>query len=198
MERAIPTSTDSLIDASFAAFPEGLLGDAHADLGVFLKERLKGLLRDQGFSTNEVEAVVAAEGGLSYVTAPKRLDAVRAFALLPEAASLAAANKRAGNILKKSTDFSASYSHAHFTDDAEIALANALEQVAPAAKADYDAGRYEASLLAFAKLREPVDAFFEKVMVNADDPAVRTNRLGLLATLHREMNRVADLSKLAA
>jgi glycyl-tRNA synthetase beta chain len=75
MERAIPTSTDSLIDASFAAFPEGLLGDAHADLGVFLKERLKGLLRDQGFSTNEVEAVVAADGGLSYVTAPKRLDA---------------------------------------------------------------------------------------------------------------------------
>ena len=198
MERAIPTSTDSLIDAAFAAFPKGLLGDAHTDLGVFLKERLKGLLRDQGFSTNEVEAVVAAEGGLSYVTAPKRLDAVRAFALLPEAASLAAANKRAGNILKKSTDFSASYSHAHFTDAAEIALANALEQVAPAAKADYDAGRYEASLLAFAKLREPVDAFFEKVMVNADDPAVRANRLGLLATLHREMNRVADLSKLAA
>ncbi len=198
MERAIPTSTDSLIDAAFAAFPKGLLGDAHADLGVFLKERLKGLLRDQGFSTNEVEAVVAAEGGLSYVTAPKRLDAVRAFALLPEAASLAAANKRAGNILKKSTDFSANYSHAHFTDAAEVALANALEQVAPAAKADYDAGRYEASLLAFAKLREPVDAFFEKVMVNADDPAVRANRLGLLATLHREMNRVADLSKLAA
>ncbi len=198
MERAIPTSTDSLIDAAFAAFPKGLLGEAHTELGIFLRERLKGLLREQGFSTNEVEAVVAAEGGLSYVTAPKRLDAVRAFALLPEAASLAAANKRAGNILKKSTDFSASYSHAHFTDAAEVALANALEQVAPAAKADYDAGRYEASLLAFAKLREPVDTFFEKVMVNADDPAVRANRLGLLATLHREMNRVADLSKLAA
>jgi glycyl-tRNA synthetase beta chain len=198
MERAIPPSTDALIHAAFAAFPKDLLSDAHADLGAFLKERLKGLLRDQGFSANEVEAVVAAEGALSYVTAPKRLDAVRAFALLPEAASLAAANKRAGNILKKSADHAASYSHARFTDAAEIALAQALEQVAPTAKADFDAGRYEASLLAFAKLREPVDTFFEKVMVNADDPAVRANRLGLLATLHREMNRVADLSKLAA
>lgn len=84
------------------------------------------------------------------------------------------------------------------TEAAETALATAMETVMPVAKSQCENGDYTASLQSLAALREPVDAFFEKVMVNADDPTVRANRLGLLAILHREMNRVADLSKLAA
>jgi glycyl-tRNA synthetase beta chain len=81
---------------------------------------------------------------------------------------------------------------------AEQQLADVLDDVAPRAKRLFDSGDYRASLLELAALKAPVDAFFDSVMVNAADPALRTNRLGLLAQLHAAMNRVADLSKLAA
>jgi glycyl-tRNA synthetase beta chain len=129
---------------------------------------------------------------------PKRLDAVRAFAALPESASLAAANKRIGNILKKSdaqppSDIDA----ARLVEPAEKFLAGALHNVQPLADALFARNEYTASLRELAALKAPVDAFFDGVMVNADDPALRANRLALLSTLHRTMNRVADLSKLA-
>jgi glycyl-tRNA synthetase beta chain len=83
-------------------------------------------------------------------------------------------------------------------EDAEKSLFNALKTVAASADAAWGKGDYTSNLQALAALKAPVDDFFDKVMVNHDDPAIRTNRLGLLATLHRAMNRVADLSKLAA
>ena len=116
---------------------------------------------------------------------------------LPEATALAAANKRVGNILKKAADgVEASVDTALLKEDAEAALHNALLTVAPLAEAAFAAGDYTASLQALAALRAPVDAFFDGVMVNADDPALKANRLGLLATLHQAMNRVADISRL--
>jgi glycyl-tRNA synthetase beta chain len=130
---------------------------------------------------------------------PKRLAAVRAFATLPEAAPLAAANKRVGNILKKSEAAPASTVNAALlVEPAEAALHAALAQVAPVADAAFAAGDYTASLQALAALKAPVDAFFDGVMVNADDAALRANRLALLGTLHASMNRVADLARLAA
>jgi glycyl-tRNA synthetase beta chain len=131
---------------------------------------------------------------------PRRLAAVRAFVALPEAASLAAANKRVGNILRKSEDApdGAGLDRALFVEAAETSLADALAAVAPVADAAFSAGDYTASLQALASLKAPVDAFFDAVMVNAEDPALRRNRLALLATLHLAMNRVADLSRLAA
>ena len=129
----------------------------------------------------------------------QRLAAVRAFAALPEAASLAAANKRVGNILKKSDDMvQAKVDPALLKEPAEAALYESLGQAAAKAGAAFDQGDYTASLQALAVLKEPVDAFFDGVMVNAEDAALRTNRLGLLASLHQAMNRVADLSRLAA
>ncbi len=130
---------------------------------------------------------------------PRRLAAVRAFAALPEAAALAAANKRVGNILKKAegtvpTQVDTALLH----ESAEQALAAALAQVAPQADAAFEQGDYTASLQRLAQLKAPVDAFFDGVMVNADDAALRANRLALLGTLQRAMNRVADLSRLAA
>jgi glycyl-tRNA synthetase beta chain len=167
-------------------------------LADFVYERLAGTLREQGYSALEVDAVVGLRpqrlGDI-----PKRLAAVRAFAALPEAASLAAANKRVGNILKKAEGtIVAQVNSALLKEPAEAALNQALAEVKPKADAAFDTGDYTASLQALAALRGPVDAFFDGVMVNAEDVALRNNRLGLLAILHAAMNRVADLSRLSA
>lgn len=125
--------------------------------------------------------------------------AVREFAHLPEAPALAAANKRVGNILKKAEgNIGEQADPARFVEDAEKALFSALAEIAPAADAAFEAGDYTMSLQALAALKSPVDAFFDNVMVNTDDPALKANRLALLNQLHRTMNRVADLSRLAA
>ena len=130
---------------------------------------------------------------------PMQLAAVRAFASLPEAGNLAAANKRVGNILKKLEEgVPTEIDTGLFKETAEMALNDALAQIKPRADAAFEAGDYAASLQALAALKAPVDAFFDGVMVNSDDPALRNNRLALLNELHQTMNRVADLSKLAA
>jgi glycyl-tRNA synthetase beta chain len=164
------------------------------DLAFFLENAM----REQGYSAQEVDAVLAlAPTRLGQL--PRRLEAVRAFAALPEAASLAAANKRVSNILKKVDGVApTAVDAALLREPAEQALAQALATVRPQADSLFDQHDYTASLQALAALKAPVDAFFESVMVNADDPALRANRLGLLAQLHAAMNRVADLSKLAS
>jgi glycyl-tRNA synthetase beta chain len=130
---------------------------------------------------------------------PKRLTAVCAFTALPEAPALAAANKRVSNILKKvEGEVEAEVNDALLVEPAEKALVAALRSVASIADAAFFRDDYTANLQALAALKAPVDAFFDGVMVNAEDPALKANRLGLLATLHAAMNRVADLSKLAA
>ena len=164
----------------------------------FFYERVNGYLRERGASAQEADAVIAARPMWGEV--PKALDAVRSFAALPEAPALAAANKRIGNILKKAEAEGAVDAHVNpalLTDGAERALYDAMQQTVPQADAQFDAGDYTASLQTLSALRTPVDAFFDDVMVNAEQPDVRLNRLGLLKTLHQAMNRVADLSRLA-
>ena len=129
---------------------------------------------------------------------PKRLLAVRAFGALPESQALAAANKRIGNILKKTQDVDAHVSEVLLQEPAEKALYAAMQSVLPSAQAQWESGDFTASLQSLAALRAPVDAFFEDVMVNALQLDLRLNRLGLLKSLHVAMNRVADLSKLAS
>jgi glycyl-tRNA synthetase beta chain len=173
--------------------------DAEANLDTFIYERLAGNLREQGYTAQEVDAVLSVRPQrLSAI--PKRLAAVRAFAALPEAASLAAANKRVGNILKKEgigANVDAVNSKL-MKEPAEQALHHALSKIAPKADAAFAAGDYAASLQALAALRVPVDDFFDNVMVNSEDASLRANRLALLSQLHQAMNRVADISKLAA
>ncbi len=164
----------------------------------FIYDRLAGSLKDQGYTAQEVDAVVS-QRPQRLGDIPKRLAAVRAFAALPEAAALAAANKRVGNILKKADGTVAPRVDAALLKEAaEIALNTSLASVKPSADAAFLKGDYTASLQSLAALKAPVDAFFDDVMVNADDPALKANRLGLLATLHEAMNRVADISKLSA
>jgi glycyl-tRNA synthetase beta chain len=171
---------------------------AESALADFIYDRLAGSLREQGYTAQEVDAVVS-QRPQRLGDIPKRLAAVRAFSALPEAAALAAANKRVGNILKKVEDsVDAWVDSALLREPAEIALHAALVDVVPQADAAFVTGDYSESLQALAALRAPVDSFFDDVMVNADDPALRANRLGLLAMLHAAMNQVADLSKLSA
>jgi glycyl-tRNA synthetase beta chain len=163
----------------------------------FMFERLAGSLREQGYSAQEVESVLALRPQRLGDVA-KRLAAVRAFAALPESPALAAANKRISNILKKTDDVDAHVSPVLLQEAAEKALYAAMQTVLPQAQSQWEAGDYTASLQSLAALRAPVDAFFEDVMVNAEALDLRLNRLGLLKSLHLAMNRVADLSKLAA
>jgi len=196
MERDLPLHLDQLLFVACGV--RGFGEDVAEQVAGFMFERLAHSLREQDYSAHEVDAVVGLRpqrlGDI-----PKRLAAVRAFAALPEAASLAAANKRVGNILKKADGIVTSrVDAALLSEAAEIALNAALAVVKPQADAAFERGDYAASLKALAALKAPVDAFFDGVMVNADDAAIRANRLGLLATLHQAMNRVADLSKLSA
>ena len=198
VERRLPLRVDALLSAGEDAFAGRLATAATAPLTTFLVDRLSGLLREQGYSAQEVDAVVECRPE-HWAEIPKRLAAVRAFAALPEAASLAAANKRVGNILKKAELATApTIDPALPAEPAEQALRDALAQAGARSATAFEHGRYDESLLALAALEAPVDAFFESVMVNAEDPALRANRLGLLAGLHAAMNRVADLSRLAA
>lgn len=192
-------AVDSLLNGVFAQFNgiEGFAPNPQA-LADFIYDRLAGSLREQGYTAQEVDAVVSQRPQrLGDIV--KRLAAVRAFSALPEAAALAAANKRVGNILKKADGVvEARVDAALLREAAESALHAALVDVVPQADAAFLTGDYSESLLALAALRAPVDAFFDGVMVNADDPALKANRLGLLAMLHAAMNRVADLSRLSA
>jgi glycyl-tRNA synthetase beta chain len=168
-----------------------------AEAEAFIFDRLAGSLREDGYSAHEVDAVLSLRPA-RLAEVPKRLAAVRAFAALPEAASLAAANKRIANILKKSAaEPAAAVATEHLVEPAEQALHAALKTGQPRADALFDNGDYAANLRELAVLKAPVDAFFDGVMVNADDVALRANRLALLSALHAAMNRVADLSKLA-
>lgn len=194
-ERDLPLDPVALVRAAVPAFGS-LITDPTEALTDFLFDRLAGSLREQGYSAQEVDAVLALRPARLGDVA-RRLQAVRAFGALPEAAALAAANKRIGNILKKSDGVGASVNAALLAEPAEQALADAIGATVPGADARFEQGDYTASLQALAALRAPVDAFFDGVMVNADDPALKANRLALLQQLHTAMNRVADLARLA-
>ena len=172
------------------------VSDASQALMDFIDERLSGNLREQGYSAQEVDAVLALHPP-RLGDVPKRLHAVRAFAALPESPALAAANKRIANILKKAGEVDAHVNTALLSEDAEKQLHAAMQQLLPPSEAQFKSGDYTASLQTLAALRAPVDAFFEGVMVNADEMDLRLNRQGLLKMLHVAMNRVADLSRLA-
>jgi glycyl-tRNA synthetase beta chain len=197
MERDLPLALDELIGQAVVLFPQADSKTA-AVLSDFIYERLAGSLREQGYSAQEVDAVLALRPQRLGDVA-KRLAAVRAFAALPEAPALAAANKRIGNILKKADGaVDPHVSEILLKEPAEQALYEGMRKVTPRARSQFESGDYTGSLQTLAALRETVDAFFDGVMVNAQEADLRLNRLGLLATLHQAMNRVADLSRLAA
>lgn len=212
IEKQLPIDLVALLHeaaACFGATPH--VADCTDALYAFFMDRLRGLLRERGYSASEIEAVLSLQPKkLDDIVA--RLDAVREFSALPEASALAAANKRITNILKKSegevglatTAASANgaavlaVQSALLVEPAERSLSDQLKKVTPAVQAQLEQRDYTRALSALAALRDPVDTFFNDVMVNAEDAALRRNRLALLAELHAQMNCVADISKLAA
>ena len=198
VEKDLPLQLNDLLAGAVPAFGDKIT-DASAPLADFIYDRLAGSLREQGYRAQEVDAVMALRPQ-RLALVEKQLAAVRAFAALPESPALAAANKRVGNILKKAEVEGAVDPHVNpdlLQEKAEQDLYAALQRFVPEANAQFDAGDYTASLQTLAVLRAPVDAFFDDVMVNAEQMDLRLNRQGLLKSLHDAMNRVADLSRLA-
>lgn len=199
IENKLPLPFEQLIQDVLSAFDSKSADSATivAAIKEFCFDRLSVNLRENGASAQEVDAVLSLDPAL-LSEVPQRLAAVRTFAALAEAPALAAANKRVSNILKKAEgEVQAAVNTALLQEPAEIALNTALGSVKPEADKLFEKGDYTASLKTLAALKAPVDDFFDNVMVNADDAALKANRLGLLANLHQAMNRVADLSKLA-
>lgn len=201
LEKRLPLALSQLLGDAAGVF-DTVAGfkDPTAEVTAFMLDRLRGLLRDRGFSPNEVEAVLVQNPD-RVDDVVQRLEAVQSFAALPESASLAAANKRISNILKKNEEALAqagSVDAALLQDEAEKKLHASVQRVQPEVDAAFERGDVEGTLKTLAQLRDDVDAFFNDVMVMAEDVQLRNNRLALLSILHRMMNRVADISKLAA
>jgi len=199
IDKQLALPLPDLTQRAFAAFG-GMpaVKPAAASLEQFIYERLRGVLRDQGYTANQIAAVVDANPAELHLV-PARLDAVRAFEALPEAAALAAANKRIVNILKKSgAEAAATVDPSLLADGAERDLHDAFASLGPAVESFCIAADYANALQVLASAKPAVDRFFDDVMVMVDDAALRANRLALLGGVARTMNRVADISRLAA
>ncbi|MDP2398727.1 MAG: glycine--tRNA ligase subunit beta [Burkholderiales bacterium] len=201
IERDLPLSLHALINDAFSVFDRALgLGQVHTDLQTFFFERMRSYFADAGYSAHEIDAVLSLQPQAVNLI-PLQLTAVRAFAALPESVSLAAANKRVANILRQAEGKGEAGRDADaklLQEPAERALFDALKKASATATPLYERGDYTGYLKTFAVLKAPVDAFFDGVMVMAEDAALRRNRIALLADLQHEMNRIADISKLAA
>jgi glycyl-tRNA synthetase beta chain len=200
VEKRLPLSISALLRDTAQLFAgNASFKDPTAEVSAFLLDRLRGLLRERGYAQNEVEAVVAQNPDrLDNII--ERLDAVQKFATLPEAESLAAANKRITNILKKSEvdARSLSVNDNLLKESAERDLYSAMTDLHPHVIKAFENNDYTGSLTAMAQLRQNVDAFFNDVMVMDEDEQLRNNRIALLSDLHNMMNQVADISKLTA
>ena len=198
IEKRLPLSLASLLADTAQLFADNpQFKDPRADVLTFLMERLRGQLRERGYTPNEIEAVVAQQPD-TLDNIVERLQAVTAFAQLPEAAALAAANKRITNILKKNADGAVdTVTESLLREPAEVALYQAMSLCQPEIDSAFALGDYTTTLTRLAKLRAEVDQFFDQVMVMDEDLQLRNNRIALLSHLHQMMNRVADISKLA-
>ncbi len=198
IEKSLSLPLPELLGLAFDAFDSvPAVRDASPELANFIYDRLRGYLRDLGYTANQIAAVVdGAPADIHLV--PARLAAVQSFEALPESGALAAANKRIVNILKKSeSEAATAVDRGRLEDGAEHDLWLAFQKLEPAVDADCGRGDFSAALKALATAKPAVDRFFDDVMVMADDPAVRANRLALLRGIASTMNRVADISKLA-
>lgn len=197
VEHRLPLDVRELLQDAAAGLAAGGTEPLTAELLAFVLDRLRSYLREQGYAPDEIEAVLTEAPGRLDLVLP-RIDAVHAFRALPEAESLAAANKRVRNILRKAEFEPGEPDAQRCTEAAERDLVAALAEVTGDVRSRAAAGDYTGSLRTLAKVRGQVDRFFDEVLVNAEDPATRTNRLRLLAKLEAALNQVADISKLAS
>ena len=188
---------EGLLSAARASFGDALnlLPDTVTEVAQFVRERYRNQLLGR-YAREAIEAVFALDPPLHQIEA--RIQAAEAFMQTPEAPSLAAANKRITNLLKKASDLPAVLNPADLQEDAEKTLLNQIQSIAPVVDQFVGSADYGQALSTLATLKEPVDRFFDEIMVMADDLDVRRQRLALLSNLHRLMNQVADISRLVA
>jgi glycyl-tRNA synthetase beta chain len=189
----------ALIASAVEAQPATGGDDVAAEVYEFITERLRRyfLDRDTGLATETFDAVLA-KAPTSLVDFERRLEAVQAFITLEPAASLAAANKRVANILRKAeVDSVGEVKSKLLTEPAETALAEAVTEATATVTPMLEARQYTEALSALANLRGPVDQFFDDVMVMAEDKATRNNRLALLSQMRALFLDVADISRLS-
>ena len=184
-----------LIQTAFAAFPQGLLNEkTPAEVFDFMQARLAVLLQND--HPQDIVSAVLAKRPIRLNDLAAKLAAVAAFKALPEAAALAAANKRVQNLLKKADSALGAVNESLLQQDEERALHAAALALQPKIAAALAAQDFQTALSELAAVKPQVDAFFDGVMVMADDPAVKQNRLNLLNTLSQQMNAVADIALL--
>jgi len=187
-------------DSVFHGKDTGLInrGNVAGTVAVFILERLPPFLRERGYAVDEIDAVMALNPDhprLDLVT--KRLDALKAFRALPEAAALAAANKRIQNILPQAGETSGEpVDGSLLREEAEHELLARVTEVRAKVEPLFAAGDYAGALMRLAALRDPVDLFFDKVMVMVDDEMLRASRLRLLRQIRELFLNVADFSRL--
>ncbi len=185
----------SLLDFASETFSAyGIATTTVDEVAGFIYERYRNQLGTD-HDRNVVDAVLSLEPPLHEVQA--RVAACSSFAQMPEAQSLAAANKRITNLLKKAEAVPDAVDNSKLTEPAEQALAAKIAELEPKARQQFAQGNFTEALTTLSEARDAVDQFFTDVMVMADDPAIRTNRLALLGQLSRVMNQVADISRLA-
>src|SRR5262249_37707769 len=195
VEPKLYLSLKDVMPAAFEPFAE----KKQLDLRDFMFARFAGYLKELGYSTLQVDAVLT-KMPVNLGVVPQQLEAVKAFQALPESESLAAANKRVANILRQAAEKGESFANAErkeLKEAAEISLFEALQKASASADKCFERGDYAGYLKTFAVLKAPLDAFFDKVMVMVEQKSLRQNRLALLSDLRKAMNRVADISKLA-
>jgi len=201
VECGIDIDLQALIAEAVAAQPKGKAdpADTTAEVSAYISDRLRRyfLDRDAGLANASFDAVFA-RAPASLVDFDRRLAAVQAFISLDAAASLAAANKRIANILRQAgDDHGGSVDEKLLQDPAEKALFSALGSASEAVLPMLAEHQYTEALSALAALREPVDRFFDDVMVMADDESLKNNRLSLLGELRSLFLNVADISRLS-
>ncbi len=197
LETPLPLDLRQLIDTTASGFPPGVLLNGFTEQLIdFMFDRLRGYLKDAGHGQDAIEAVLVQRPTRIDLIVPK-LEAVRAFVALPEAQALAAANKRIGNILKKADGAIGEPALELLQEEAEKALFERLLHLAPQVKSFVANEDYADALRVLAGVRAEVDRFFDDVMVMAEEPLLRANRLALLKALSEQLNAVADISRLA-
>jgi len=196
-EHALPLPLRNLLQVAVANLGEQLSEtDTVSQVYDFMLDRLKGIYLEQGVSANVFEAVARVRPD-SVVNFDRRISGVITFERQPEAEALAAANKRIRNILRKAGERPPENTDPSlFEGDEERLLHQLVEQKRQQIEPMLTAYDYEAVLLSLAELRQPVDHFFDEVMVMVDDPALRANRLALLDQLRHLFLKVADISRI--
>ena len=197
IEKELKLDIEELTNFAKSLFGEKLTNESVTkDVVDFMLGRFEAHYREHGIAVELIRAV-EVKRPTSALDFERRLRAVEAFSKLSEASALAAANKRVNNILSKNaqTEFKA-IDESLLAEDAEKALVTQIKEVAPTAEAAFESGDYANGLTALAALQAPIDNFFENVMVNADDEAIKANRYAILGRLQQLFMHTADISVL--